>query len=60
MHIKKSEVVAVFGSDQSIAKAFGISRQAVHRWGEYIPENKAYKFRDMKKKIKADQESIAA
>lgn len=30
------------GSVIKLAKRLGISRQAVHRWGEFVPKGRAY------------------
>lgn len=41
--MKKETVVAHFGSDTAVAEAMGITRQAVSKWPEIIPEGAAYK-----------------
>lgn len=40
--MKTREAVHHFGSKASVAKALGISRAAVTRWGEHVPEGRAY------------------
>ena len=39
----KDTAVDHFGSDVALARALNISRQAVSKWGEIIPEGVAYK-----------------
>jgi transcriptional repressor of cell division inhibition gene dicB len=42
--MKRQDVIAHFGGTQSsAAKALGITKSAVHQWGEIIPEGMAYK-----------------
>jgi len=40
--MKTEQVIEHFGSHQAVAEALGISRQAVHMWGEYVPEGRAW------------------
>lgn len=40
--MKKSDVLSYFGSVDKTAKALGITHVAVSRWGETIPQGRAY------------------
>jgi hypothetical protein len=37
MSMKKTEAISHFGNQAKIARAVGISRQAVSQWGEFVP-----------------------
>jgi len=39
--MKKSDVIEYFGSAAAIARAVGISRQAVHEWPDELPVPRA-------------------
>lgn len=39
----KASVVAFFGTQQKVADAVGVTRQAVQQWPDPIPEGMAYK-----------------
>ena len=39
--MKKIEVLKAFGGPTNAAKYFGISQEAVTRWGEIIPEKRS-------------------
>jgi transcriptional repressor of cell division inhibition gene dicB len=41
--MRKSDVKKHFGSSSSIAKALGLTRQAISMWPERVPEGAAYK-----------------
>ena len=41
--MRKETAVAHFGSDVEVARALKISRQAVSKWPDIIPEGAAYK-----------------
>jgi hypothetical protein len=41
--MRKSDVVAHFGSQSRVARALNITRSAVNRWPDVIPEGVAYK-----------------
>ena len=41
--MRKETAVAHFGSDVEVARALKISRQAVSKWPEIVPEGAAYK-----------------
>jgi DNA-binding transcriptional regulator YdaS (Cro superfamily) len=41
----KKEAIGHFGSVAKLAKALGISVQAVHKWGEFVPPVRAYHVR---------------
>jgi DNA invertase Pin-like site-specific DNA recombinase len=45
--MKTTEALKIFGSVRGIAKALGISVQAVHRWGDSVPHLRAYQIRDL-------------
>ena len=38
----KKEAIAHFGSIAKLAKALGISVQAIYKWGEHVPPVRAY------------------
>lgn len=37
MIMKKKDAISYFGTQSAIARAAGISRQAVSQWGEFVP-----------------------
>ncbi len=37
MFMKKQDAISYFGTQAKIARAAGISRQAVSQWGEFVP-----------------------
>lgn len=39
----KTEVVAHFGSQQAVADALNLSKQAISRWEDIIPQGVAYR-----------------
>jgi hypothetical protein len=41
--MKKAEAVAHFGSELKLAAALKISKQAVNKWPDVVPEGTAYK-----------------
>lgn len=41
--MRKSDVLAHYGSSNEVAKALDISRQAVEKWPAVVPEGSAYK-----------------
>lgn len=41
--MKKSDVLEEFGNNSKIAKQLGITRQAVAKWKEYVPDLSAHK-----------------
>ena len=42
--MKKSDVVKFFGgTEPAAAAALGVTKQAVHSWGDIVPEGIAYK-----------------
>lgn len=49
MKVLKTDVLTYFGSVNETSKQLKVSRQAVHRWGKYIPELRAYQFLEIKK-----------
>lgn len=48
--MKTAQAVKYFGSQQAIANALGISKQAVSKWGETVPIKKAFKLVDLSNK----------
>lgn len=38
----KQEAIDAFGSVRKLADALGITEQAVHQWGEKVPELRTY------------------
>ena len=59
--MKKSEVVAFYGSVRAAAKALGISPAAISQWGEEVPELRAYHIQQITKgKLKYKPEHTAA
>lgn len=43
----KEEAVKAFGSVRKLADALGISEQAVHQWGDLVPELRKFQIREM-------------
>lgn len=41
------EAIKIFGSKNKMSKALGISRQAVSKWGDEVPELRMYQIREM-------------
>jgi DNA-binding transcriptional regulator YdaS (Cro superfamily) len=53
--VKKSDVLSYFGGVDKTAKALGITHVAVSRWGETIPQGRAYQIEVLTGgKLKAD------
>ncbi len=53
--MKKADVIEHFGSEAATAEALEISRQAVNKWPDPIPEGAAYKAQAVSKgKLKVD------
>lgn len=53
--MKKSDVLSYFGGVDKTAKALGITHVAVSKWGETIPQGRAYQIEVMTGgKLKAD------
>ena len=40
--MKTRDAVSAFGNANKLAKALGISRQAITKWGENVPEVRKY------------------
>ena len=47
VRIRVDDAVRYFGSKAELARILGITPQALTIWGEYIPELRAYKLRDL-------------
>jgi DNA invertase Pin-like site-specific DNA recombinase len=45
--MKTLEAIKQFGGVPKIAKALGISVQAVYRWGDFVPPLRAYQLREI-------------
>lgn len=43
----KKEAIEAFGSIRKLADALGITEQAIHQWGDNVPELRAYQIRDL-------------
>ncbi len=47
----KQEAINLFdGSVRRLAEALGITEQAIHQWGERVPELRAYQIRELAQK----------
>lgn len=44
--MKTKDAIALFGSIKGLADALGIWPQGIYRWGEDVPELRAYQIRD--------------
>lgn len=44
--MKKSDAIEAFGSSRLLAASMGITLQAVHQWGETVPEPRASQIRE--------------
>lgn len=44
--MKKKDVILAFGSQSHVARALGISRQAVNRWPDDVPRLRVYQIED--------------
>ena len=40
--IPTAKVIAAYGNKSKVARACGISPQAVIQWGEYVPDSRLY------------------
>ena len=50
--MKKEDALELFrGNAAELARAIGITRQAVKNWSEYVPENSAFKLLHANPKI---------
>lgn len=48
--MKKSEALKPFGgSVRKLAEALGISEQAVHQWGDDVPQLRVYQIKEITK-----------
>jgi hypothetical protein len=47
--LTKKEAIEAFGSATALAKALGITVQAIGQWGEFVPALRAYQVRDIVK-----------
>jgi len=45
LSVKKQEAINAFGSVRKLAEAIGITEQAVHQWGDMVPELRAYQIK---------------
>lgn len=44
--IKTADAVKFFGTQADMARALGITRQAITIWGEYVPALRAFQLRE--------------
>ncbi|MCA9233171.1 MAG: helix-turn-helix domain-containing protein [Planctomycetales bacterium] len=59
--MKTEDAIKYFGSQVALARALGISKQAVGGWGEYVPTGRAFQLQVMTAgKLKAGTQSTAA
>lgn len=56
--MKKQDLIQIYGSVKSVADAFGISRQAVYRWPDELPELRQYQLRDKLKNISTPKSGL--
>jgi len=47
LNIRVNDAARYFGSKAELARRLGINPQALTGWGEYMPELRAYKLRDL-------------
>ena len=45
--MRKSEVIAAFGTARNLAESLGITEQSVSQWGEDVPELRAFQIRQI-------------
>lgn len=45
----KKDVVAHFGTQEAVAQALGITRQAVQQWPDVVPRGRAYELQFLTK-----------
>ena len=45
--MKSDEAIERFGSVADLARALGLSVQAIYKWGEEVPPLRAYQIRDI-------------
>lgn len=46
-HMKTSDAILAFGSLTALAKALGISVQAVYQWGDTVPPLRVYQIKEL-------------
>ena len=44
----KNEALELFGSIREMAAALGITEQAIHQWGDTVPELRVYQIKVLK------------
>ena len=55
--MRKCDVIELFGGVGKASQALGISRQAIWKWGEKIPESAAYRVQVVSKgKLRVGEE----
>ena len=52
--MKTDEAIAAFGGLRRLAEALGVSTQAAYRWGDEVPELRAYQIREILAKRAAE------
>ena len=40
--MRKEDAIRFFGSATKLARALGISKQAISKWGDHVPEGRDY------------------
>jgi transcriptional repressor of cell division inhibition gene dicB len=58
--MKTEEAIRFFGTQAALARALGVSKQAVSRWGESVPDGRAYQLQVITNgKLKAEEKTAA-
>lgn len=52
--MRKQDVIEEYGGPAEVARVLGVSKQAVYRWGEIIPERRAARLSKLNKKLVYD------
>lgn len=52
--MRKQDVIEEYGGPAEVARVLGVSKQAVYRWGEIIPERRAARLGKLNKKLVYD------
>lgn len=45
--MKKDEAVALFGSAAKMARALGVTRQSINKWGDDVPPLRVYQIKEL-------------
>ena len=58
--MRKSDVLAFYGTQTAVAKVLNITKSAVNQWGAIVPEGKAYRLQELsRRKLKVDPTAYA-